>query len=243
MKSLKHSALDIDYCAYQSKLNDTNVIFKLLFCFIVLIVCVAASDNLLSLYIIISMCVITVAVGKIHFHDYLSAMLIPVGFLVLSTIAVVINITDGISITKAGLLNGINLFLRSLGAVSALYMLIFSTPIADICDGFRKLHMPDIIIELMFLIYRFIFVVYGTVLAMIDAAKARGGYTLKGFGMICSNLLVVSMKKANDTYDSMLARGYDGRLEFYTNNKGVSLTQVIAAVIYLIIMGGILCLK
>ena len=46
------------------------------------------------------------------------------------------------------------------------------------------------------------------------------------------NLFVVALKKGNTYYDALLARGYQGRIEFLTEEKPVRFCQVAFGVLY-----------
>ena len=72
---------------------------------------------------------------------------------------------------------------------------------------------------------------------MAVAARSRLGYrSLKtswySFGSIFSNLLVVSMKRANAYYDAMESRCYDGDLKFLEEEKPLSPALAAGAVLY-----------
>jgi cobalt/nickel transport system permease protein len=154
-----------------------------------------------------------------------------------------VEVNAGLRLSVEGQIEGLKVALRSLGGISTLYMLMFSTPVAELCEGMRALKVPELIIELMFLMYRFIFIIYETVSDMITAAKARGNYNIRAFSMICTNLMLMSVKKTNALYDAMVARGYDGRIEFYTCKYRVKARLIVGAVVYIVMMGVILCLS
>ena len=79
-------------------------------------------------------------------------------------------------LTNVGLEQGIQLISRALGAVFALYFISFSTPLNDILIRLRRLHVPMFLITLMFLVYRFIFIIYHAFQTLIDAQSLRMGY-------------------------------------------------------------------
>ena len=87
----------------------------------------------------------------------------------------------------------------------------------DIMGVLAKLHLPSFFIELMLLIYRFIFVLLETASAILTAQESRLGNrdfrtSVRSFGGMCTALFVLALKKSNALYDAMESRCYDGRI-------------------------------
>jgi cobalt/nickel transport system permease protein len=80
-----------------------------------------------------------------------------------------------LAVDDASLLYGVNLFFTALSAVSCLYFLSLTTPMVDIMGALRRMRCPAILIELMFLMYRFTFVLLDTAHAISILAKCRLG--------------------------------------------------------------------
>ncbi|MFR8332217.1 MAG: energy-coupling factor transporter transmembrane component T family protein [Oscillospiraceae bacterium] len=136
----------------------------------------------------------------------------------------------------------------ALGAVSAMYLLALTTPIHEITSTLSRLHVPGILIELMYLIYRFIFLLSETAHQMHMAAQSRLGYwgwrqSMQTFGKSMANLLVTALRQAGNTYDAMVARCYDGRLAFWTEAKPVTPVQVAAVGGYLACLAAVWLLE
>jgi cobalt/nickel transport system permease protein len=69
---------------------------------------------------------------------------------------------------------------------------------------------------------------------MRNSAASREGYcdyrtSIRTFGGIVGNMLIVSMKKASAYYTAMEARCYDGELLFLEDEKKVEGLQLLAA--------------
>jgi cobalt/nickel transport system permease protein len=72
-------------------------------------------------------------------------------------------------------------------------------------------------VELMSLIYRFIFVLLETADTMFTAQSSRLGYvdlktSYRSLGALVSTLFVRAYKRSTDLYTSLESRGYDGDL-------------------------------
>lgn len=244
----------IDYNAYNSALNSINSAFKTIFFTAVLIYGIVLDSLVVSSFIILSMAFITVGIGRIKLSYYLRVMRIPALFIVLSITAVLVNfsrsrtglftLTIGgvnIFVTGEGIKRAVHIVIRAFGAVSCMYGLALSTPMADIIEVFRKFRLPELIIELMFLIYRFIFVLLAVVENMTKATVSRSGYngirsSFYSFGSIGKNLLLYSFRKANLTYDAMESRGYEGRIAFYSEERNIKAPEITFFILYFVVM-------
>lgn len=254
-KKHSHSGIhSIDYYAYTSKLRDWNAVYKVIVAFIILVLCIVLDNIWVSLFIIITMGMVTVGMGKIELHSYLTLLMIPIVFMILGSIAIAVGVGKVpvgkyaihlhwfyLYITPEGVLKALAVTLKALGAVSAMYMLTLSTPTSEIIMVLRKLKVPKIIIELMNMIYRFIFILMEAQCQMHHTVESRLGYidfktSIYSFGNMASNLLLVSLKKSNAYYDALVSRGYEGELLFLEEQKPCGLIQVSMAVVYIIIL-------
>lgn len=246
----RHNHVSIDYYAYCSALRDWNSNFKVLFGVFALISVIGFNTILVSISTLIFMLILTVVIGGIKWDDYFRLLLLPCTFILMSGIAIAVSFTkvsDSIvtvklfhmhlSVTREGVVLAIHTGLKAIGAVSALYMITLSTPMGEIIAVFRKMKVPVLILELMHLIYRYIFILSDINKKQKDAARSRLGYvdlrtSFRTFGSEMANLLITSFKKADLYYDAMEARGYEGDCLFWEERKGVTLFQFGVALLY-----------
>ena len=250
MMKKKHThtgAHSIDYFAYASGLNGWNAAFKTVFSMGSLILCITADHIFVSLFFILAMSVLIIIPGKLPVHDYLALLCIPVFFMLMSGITIAFDISLAargdycwkigcffFSVTHASLWYALSLTLRALGAVSAMYLLTLTTPACEIVSVLRRLHLPKIFIELMYLIYRFIFILLDAHSRMREAAASRLGFrdfrtSCRSFGGIAGNLRICSMRRARVYYDAMLSRCYDGDMRFLEPKKTVRSRHILLA--------------
>lgn len=243
---------NIDIYSYQSKINHWNPTFKVLFSLITLFLCIGLNTPYVSLAVIIAMAYLTIIKGGFSLREYLHIMRIPFAFIIIGTIAIAVNFSKQplgdyhlhisffyIYTSNAKIKEMIFLILKAYGAVSALEMMALSTPSSEIISVLRKAHVPKIFVEMMSMIYRYIFLLFDVHSNMRNSAKSRLGYcNLKTsyytFGSIISNMLVVSLKKANASYDAMEARCYDGEIKFLEEDKELSRVHVAAGALFCI---------
>lgn len=251
----------IDAYAYASHLRDVNPVFKAVFSVAVLIMTIAFDDPWVSLFVILSMGFLSVKRGGVDFLSYCGLMAVPFTFMLMGSLAIALGIsarpfgqywinlhffclyTSGAAIRQA-----LFLMLKAFGAVSAMFMLTLSTPSSELISALRLLHVPKLIVELMHMIYRYIFIMCDTQRKMKNAAQSRLGYcdfktSCLSFGGIASNLLIVSLKRAGAYYDAMESRCYDGDLRFLEKEKPVKASHAALAAVYLAALGGIFWLS
>lgn len=213
---------------------------------------------MISMFIAVSMGYFLVGKGKLKFHTYVVLLKIPVFFMLFSGAAIAVNVSVTavdhkslslgfcyLYVTRGSLIYAVRVFLKAFGAVSAMYMLTLTTTSDEVIQVLKKCHTPKFIIELMYLIYRYIFVLIEIHKNMKQAAISRAGESdfvtaVKTFGKIADNLLLVSMKKAGTYYDAMVSRGYDGELRFLEPKKPVTKEQLLFGAVYFIILGAML---
>ncbi|MGN0714281.1 MAG: cobalt ECF transporter T component CbiQ [Anaerovoracaceae bacterium] len=255
-----HDSLSIDQLAFQSGLSHVNPGFKVAFSVLSLIFLLAADNLIISLLVFAGMYYLTVIKGGISTHIYVSLLAIPLLFAVVTVLTIALDFSFSpageyhlhlfffyVYTSQAALWKSFCLFCKVFSAVSCMYFMSLSTPVNEIICVLQQCHLPSLITELMNMIYRFIFILLEVQQKMSVSARSRLGYidtrtSLRTFGSIGSNLFIVSMKKANHYYDALLARCYDGQLNFLTEEKPLSRKAVLYAVLYFAVLGILLIL-
>lgn len=122
----------------------------------------------------------------------------------------------GLTIT-GGFVSMLTLMLKGVFSLMASFLLIATTPVDAICAALRKIHVPEIITTLLLLTYRYIGVMMEQVSVMSQAYKLRApgqkGLHISAWGSFLGQLLLRSMDRAEELYNSMTLRGFRG--EFY----------------------------
>lgn len=241
----------IDFYAYASKIRYWNSCFKVSLSVLTVIISIVLDNPYVSIMVIISMAYLTIVKGGIPINEYLHVLAIPIAFILLSTFTIAIDFSKQpigeynfylgfcyIFTSIEQLKKMAFLILKIFAAISALQMMTLSTPSSDIIYVLRKVHVPKIIVELMSLIYRYIFILMDVYSKMKNSAKSRQGYcdfrtSCYTFGGIVSNMFIISLGKANAYYDAMEARCYDGEFLFLEEDKKVEIGQTVAFVAYM----------
>ena len=236
------------------KLKHINPEYKLICALITLILTIIFNNIYVSAYVLLGMFFISVKLGGIPFSEYLSILMAPLSFIILTSIGIALGFSFDyfgefyikigalyIYTSKEQLIETSKLIIKVLACVSVMQSLILSTMPYEIINALRNMHMPKLIVELMNLIYRFIFILIESYANMHNSALSRLGYhnlkaSFTSFGNIASNILVVSLKKANAYYTAMEARCFDGDLNFLQEDKKLDKKHLIIATLYILSM-------
>lgn len=224
MGFLHHIFSDV-YARRNNWLTEVDVRVKLLY--IVLLLAI----NLLTKNIFIPLIFLSVSFSlllsvKIPFMAMLRSMVLPLSFAIF--ILLIRGLHEGekvwisfsivgykVLLKEEGLRNGLHTCSKVLGGISLVILLSFNTTISQLCAGLKWFRVPNTVIDLLALIYRYIFLFLDEVDTMWTAQRTRLGYTswkktIKSFGILGGMLVIRAFARAEQTYEAMHARGYEG---------------------------------
>lgn len=239
---MNHTIIFIDECAYRSPLANCHAMLKFIFTVVVLTLCLVFQDIAVSIYIFITMFLCNVYKNQVKWNDYIKLLSVPFLFIFCACIAIALEINYNniffISITKQSFLKSIFVMTRAFASISVLYFLALSTPLCDIIWVLQKLHIPKIVIELMYIIYRYVFILIEVQHQLKNAALSRLGYidfktSCRTFANCMANLLILSIRKAEKYYYAMTSRCYDGELIFLKTESVWNIYDVIKMFCYI----------
>ena len=142
---------------------------------------------------------------------------------------------------KDGLMEGLRIASRIIGAVSVIAVLGFSTPFTELMAGLSWLKIPRSFIEILMFAYRYIFVLSEDAMVIYNAQKNRLGYSsirrgLSSFGTLAGSLTLKAFENSQNTTIAMVQRGYDGNMPML-RHKPFRHSEVIASLLFIILMG------
>lgn len=240
----------IDKLSHSSVLRYKSAGLKMFFSVFTVCICIMSRSFVISIIIFLTMSLLTVVIGKTPLSYYLKLMAVPFLFLTLSTVAIVVDYTNKcaglicvpagggfFSVSTESLIYGISLLFTAQGAVSCMYFLALGTPVMDLLTVLKRIHCPDLLIELMLLIYRFIFILLDLYSSFRISADSRLGNKnfktlLKSRGQILSTLLMRSLQKASFLYDAMESRCYKGSIYVIHKGAGFSYRDLFFVIFY-----------
>ena len=120
-----------------------------------------------------------------------------------------------------------------------------------IMDSLRWFRVPDVILDTMMLMYRYIAIVSEESGRMRKAQESRLGYSkavsiprkLANFGTLAGMLLTRSFDRAVKVGDAMIARGYTGASSLFTySTKKLHRTDTLAGLLAVVVVIGLVLL-
>lgn len=240
----------IDSICYLSELRYANASEKLLYAVMTMIVCILIRSIPSNAAVIVVNLYLTVRRGKIPLFCCLKLLSVPLVFILAGTFVVIVNFSgtpmDAFALkigkwyitgTTESVRWGIKLCFTAMASVTCLNMLSLNTTMTDITSVLRKLRLPDLIIELMTLIYRFIFLLTGTAAEISIAQRSRLGNRnfrtrIRSFGSMGISLFILSVRRSGQIYDAMESRGYDGKIRSIREDRPVSPANIICILLF-----------
>lgn len=129
-----------------------------------------------------------------------------------------------------GVISMITLMLKGIFSLMASFILVATTPMDALCAGLRKLHIPNILVTLLLLTYRYISIMIEEVAIMTESyhlrAPGQKGIHFSAWGSFLGQLLLRSMDRAEELYNSMQLRGFAGEF-YYADTKPMGLNSVV----------------
>lgn len=148
---------------------------------------------------------------------------------------------NGIRVS-AGILSMLSLILKGVFSVLASYLLIATTSVDKLCYALRLIHIPKPIVTQFMLMYRYITVLLEEADRIMQAYMLRAprqkGIHFKAWGSLAGQLLLRSMDRANEVYESMLLRGYHGGYQYLSGQIVFRTTDFV----YLLFWAGVFLL-
>lgn len=240
----------VDKLCYSSGLRYVNPYEKFAFAMLTLVFCIVSRSIALGIFVMGLNTFLCIGKGKIAPKRFFKLMLIPLTFLVLSTVAIMINISkeplDAFAVqigqyyitgSHDAIFRATKLMVTAMASVSCLYFLSLNTTMTDILAVLDGIKCPKLLSELMLMIYRFIFVLLDSAYFISSSQHARLGYrtyrqSVKSFGGMVQAVFIQSMKRSRMLYDAMEARCYDGHVNVLRENRPVNRKNIILICVF-----------
>lgn len=222
--------LEIDKCAYTNNLRDANPIVKLGVTFIALAISIGTNSISIHLLLMLLISILVIFLAKVDIKLYIKCLKIPIYFLVIGTILNLVNISfenQGflfnikvfglyIGTTRFSIENSIYILLRAMSSVISIYFLILTTPFNQLIIILKKLHIPDTLVELMVLTYRFIFIFIEEIKDIYKSQELKFGYinlknSYNSTALLIKVLFFRMMKKYEEMSITLDIKLYDGK--------------------------------
>jgi cobalt/nickel transport system permease protein len=223
----------IDRFAYNNRLRLVDPLYKAALAELTLVHCLTLNSIAVGVLAILWMFILAVLVARIPARVFAGVLLAEGTFLALTTAGVAISVTvqDPTGVAdwawRAGPLwfssspeqvrIAVTLAARALGCASAMNFLSLTTPLVDLIDVARRLHVPLVLVDIMTVIYRFIFVLLESLERMRTAQESRMGYAsfrrgMSSAALLATRLFVETYQRGQRLQTALESRGYESDL-------------------------------
>lgn len=222
--------LEIDNCAYLNNIKDVNPLIKLGITFIGVIASMLTQNANIHILIMLFMTALILFIARVDMNLYIRCLKIPIIFLIIGIGLNLINISFEnkdyifnvnilglyIGTTKFAVKSSLNILLRAMSCIISIYFLILTTPFNQLIIVLKKLHIPHTLIELMILIYRFIFIFIEEAEEIYKSQQLKFGYTnlktsYNSMSLLIKTLFFRMMRRYEDMSISLDIKLYDGK--------------------------------
>jgi len=218
----------LDSYAHYNNLKNINTFFKVIFAITTMLVSLISSSSVVPLLIALVMSFLIVSQAKIPWKFYLKFLALPFFFGLITFIFMAFFFGVGAHILDLGIFNlavtedGFNLglltFSRILAGFTCMAFLALTIPMTELFSELERLKIPQIVVELAMLMYRYIFIFLNEAINMYHAQETRLGYSslpksFKSMGMLGSNLFIRTWIRGEQAHIAMESRCYTGSLK------------------------------
>jgi len=147
-----------------------------------------------------------------------------------------------LSLTRESINEGVFVFSRVIGGMSALLFIALTTPMTDLFVVMRRARLPEEVLDLTMIIYRTIFMIMSHLVLVYQAQLMRLGYrsfreSIRSFATLCGAVFVASWEAGEDLIKAMEARCYEGKFAVLGDGSPVRLTSALAVLSFLLVSG------
>ena len=240
----------IDQYAYMNKLNHVHPLEKILFSLLTMCIAIASKAIAIHIIVFVLMAIATLFLAGIPKKIYINLLLLPLSFIFLGVMPILILVSNTnvgfvfsvkalnlyFGITNQGINSALIISVRSMAAAACLYFITLTTPLTDIIELLKKSKLPQTIIEIMSLIYRFIFVLIDSSFIIYNSQSARLGYSsirtsFRSLGKLISMVFIKAYNNSQALYLSLISRGYSGELRVISNEYVINKTNIVGIII------------
>jgi len=184
----------------------------------------------------------TVGYARIPARTYGQLCVLPLGFYLANLPALVLQISwqsavipadawAGVAVgsgylylSQQGLAQAGALLARAIALTACLYFAILTVPFAELLGVLQRLGLPALVLDLLALMYRFIFILAETTTELVAAQQARSGFSswrrqLRSVALLVGQLFERSLANYRQFSLGLTARGYDGKLHFLPSHR------------------------
>lgn len=239
--------------AQTNGLREVNTYVKLMAGLGAIILCLLSTSFIAPLFIAVLLSCAIILLARVDVKTYVELFIVPFWFAVMSVL-VIILLSGGnevywrwdllpwlsLSITRESLNEGIFVFCRVIGGMSALIFIALTTPMTDLFIVMRRCRIPEAVVDLAMMIYRTIFMIMHLLVQTYQAQVMRLGYSsfresIESFATLCGSVFIASWDAGEDLVRAMDARCYDGKFAVLGETGPVNVNSLAGAGLFLLV--------
>ncbi len=210
--------------AQANGLREVNTYVKLVAGLGAIILCLLSTSFIAPLFIAVLLTGAIILLARVDVRTYAELFIVPFWFAAMSVI-VIILLSGGsevywswtpfswlsISISRESLNEGMFVFCRVIGGMAALIFIALTTPMTDLFIVMRRCRVPEVVLDLVMMIYRAIFMIMHLLVLTYQAQVMRLGYSsfresIESFATLCGSVFIASWDAGEDLVRAMDAR-------------------------------------
>jgi cobalt/nickel transport system permease protein len=239
--------------AQSNGLREVNTYVKLAAGLGAIILCLLSTSFIAPLFIAILLSGAIILLAQVDVKTYGNLFVVPFWFAVMSVI-VIILLTGGnevywswnpfswlsLSVSRESLNEGIFVFCRVIGGMSALIFIALTTPMTDLFIVMRRCRIPEVVLDLAMIIYRTIFMIMHLLVQTYQAQVMRLGYSsfresIESFATLCGSVFIASWDAGEDLIRAMDARCYAGKFAMLGETGPVTGYSLLSVGLFLLV--------
>ncbi|MCG2735179.1 MAG: cobalt ECF transporter T component CbiQ [Candidatus Methanoperedenaceae archaeon] len=228
----------IDTIAHTNRLRHIDTRLKVIFAITTLLITVASTSPIPPFLAFLTATILILFAAKIKPRTYFLLLLTPLFFGLVSLLLMSLFfgyadsplysfeiLSHTFVVQKEGANMGLLVASRTLAGSACLFFLALTTPMTELFTGLKWLRIPEVVIELAMIIYRYIFVLLEEAERMWLASQMRGEGNFRTkvevFSMLTSTLFLRTIHQGEKLFVAMNSRCYDGETNSlaYRENK------------------------
>ena len=196
-----------------------KVLFATVYSFIV-----ALSDSFPAMFAAIAISFLLIGLARLNIREVTKRVLIVNGLILLFWLVLPLTFEGEalfylgpFAVTREGVIISAKITLKSNAILLTFIALIASTSIATLGYALNRLRIPEKIVHLLLLTYRYLFVIEQEYQRLVRAIKIRGFrpksnmHTYRTYAYLIGMLFVRASERAERVHQAMLCRGFKGK--------------------------------